>query len=262
MQIATPVSTLFDDPVAAAEIVSLSDCLECRERNLHHSYLNEHLLHADSSLIIPWSRDMRGRILKMIRLKSDLKLISFHAASCFSDPILKDSVFIPGGKPMSASQMLSHAIRNVKWLRSILKKGVDIALENNNYFPTRAYEIVTEGEFLNQIITETNIKLLYDIAHGKITCHNLDIHYEDYLNSLPLHKTVQLHLSRPDLSNRSARDAHELPDNQLFEEVQSLTEKYPIRYLTVEYYRDKEGLLSCLKKLKTIVNSHGPRFSE
>ena len=42
--IATPVSTLFQNPKIAKELISLSDCLECREGTIHYNFVNESLI--------------------------------------------------------------------------------------------------------------------------------------------------------------------------------------------------------------------------
>jgi uncharacterized protein len=137
-------------------------------------------------------------------------------------------------------------------LRGFLDKGIKIGLENNNYFPTPAYDIVTDSDFISEVVNEFGIYLLLDIAHAMVTCHNQGLRYNDYVNSLPLARLIQLHICRPEVpSTGIARDSHEAPDHLMMREVVALVKKYPqIRYLTIEYYKDKDRLVQSLRELQ------------
>ena len=139
------------------------------------------------------------------------------------------------------------------WLRSFLNPRILIAVENNNYFPTEAYQMVTDGDFITQIVEENDLEFLFDIAHAKITAHNRSLDYSDYLKTLPIDRTVQIHISRYEIKNGLARDAHKLPDEKTWQEVKILLDKIPVRYATIEYYKDYDGLVRGLKKLRDLV---------
>ena len=67
---------------------------------------------------------------------------------------------------------------------------VDIAIENNNFYPTDAYRDVTDAKFISEIVSENNIKFLFDIAHAKVTCFNKNINFERYKSNLPMDRAV------------------------------------------------------------------------
>ena len=130
MKIATPVSHLFENPETAWEIIKYSDCLECRERNIKLEFPDEHLFHIDVDLTQAWDDKRKNYIKGLTDIKQKLQLISFQATSCYSDPFLKDGMYYPGGERLTYDQMISYAVDNVRWLRTVLKKNVLISFEN------------------------------------------------------------------------------------------------------------------------------------
>jgi len=250
-KIATPISHLFNDRLKAEEIIAASDCLEVRENSLKSDWPKEHLFHFDIDINHEWDEEKRKFLNIAFDHKSDLQLISFQATTCCSNPKLVDNMFEVGGKIWSKDEMIDSSIKNIDWLRKTVNSDIKIAIENNNYYPTEAYDIVTDGKYLSEIVYETNIYLLFDIAHGLITAHNKSQDYSRYKETLPLDKVIQLHICKPDLSSRIAYDSHEKPDAGIYEEVFSLIAEYPaIEYLTVEYYKEKDGLIDSIKHLK------------
>ena len=152
--------------------------------------------------------------------------------------------------------MIKYAKGNITWLRTVLNNDVGIAIENNNYYPTEAYDIVTNGDFISEIVYESDIYLLFDMAHAMVTAHNKKISYKGYINTLPLEKMIQIHICKPEISaNGIAYDAHERPDDDMYERVTSLIQKYDtIKYLTVEYYKDKDILIDSLRRLRKFLD--------
>jgi len=153
--------------------------------------------------------------------------------------------------------MLNNSIENTKWLRDIVGKGTAIGLENNNYYPTPADDIVADGDFITKVLKKNNLFLLLDIAHAMVTAHNKKISYNQYILTLPLDKLIQLHICQPDLPKGDiARDAHNEPNYDMYIEVIRLIKKYPtIKYLTIEYYKDKNILIRSIKKLRELIGS-------
>jgi len=251
VKIATPVSHLFNNRSTAREIISVSNCLEVRESSLKIDWPKEYLFHVDIDINHEWDEEKRKYLNIAFDNKPDLQLISFQATTCCSSPKLMDNMFEIGGKVFSRDEMINSSTKNIDWLRKTLKSDIKIAIENNNYYPTEAYGVVTDGEFLSKIVYENNIYLLFDIAHALITAHNKSQDYISYKKTLPLDRVIQLHICKPDLSSTIAYDIHDKPDASIYEEVFSLIAEYPtIEYLTVEYYKEKFGLIDSIKQLK------------
>jgi hypothetical protein len=257
MIIATPISHLFEDKKKAGEIISLSDCLEVRERSLNSSWPKQYLFHIDFDINHEWDDSRRQYLERAFKLKPDLLLISFQATSCCDGFIIEDGMYQLKGRVYSREEMLDCANINITWLRSVIDEKISIALENNNYYPTAAYDIITEGTFISEIVYGNRINLLLDIAHAQVTAHNKNIDYLQYINSLPLKNLIQLHICSPSVySNGIAFDAHMAPDEKMFEQVLKLISSHKsIKYLTIEYYKSAEILKASLTRLSELLES-------
>ena len=155
----------------------------------------------------------------------------------------------PQSKPMPDSEYFSCAVDNVNWLRG--RFSGTIKLENNNYFPTGAYERICEPGFIYQLIEETGVELLLDIGHTIVSAHYLQ--YKDvmsYINALPLNKVSEIQLSRAGFLNGIFEDLHEVPGEREFAILDEiLKDRYQIDYITVEYYRDPDKLYTAYRTL-------------
>lgn len=256
IQIATPISRFFENN-NAKEIIAVSDCLEVRERSLESRLPKQYLFHFDIDIIHEWNDKRHDYLLKAFTSKRELRMISFQATACCTEPEIRGKMFHPGGKICSRDEMINFARVNIKWLRSVLEDKVEIAVENNNYYPTEAYNVVTDGCFVLDIVCDNDIYFLFDIAHAMVTAHNRRVSFEEYISTLPLEKTIQIHLCCPGIStNGIAYDDHELPDEDMYSKVMSFVQEYDsIKYLTVEYYKDKDILIESLKRLRQILDS-------
>ncbi len=258
IKLATPISHLFLQTQNARKIIMLSDCLECRDWCIEEQHPKEELIHFDSNIIHNWPEAMKSRIRSSILSKPMLHLVTFHMATCYEAPAEIEGMFHPGGIRYCRKELLENARINILWLRSFLSEKITIAVENNNYYPTPAYDYITDGDFITEVVEENDIKFLLDIAHARITAHNREIDYNKYLAALPLKDTIQIHISSHRINSaRLAYDAHELPGDGIFREVRSLVRAYPVKYLTVEYYKDSKKVVRALRRygqLKQDVN--------
>lgn len=254
VKLATPISTLCKDDVAILMLKEQSACFEGRESNFADDKVELRLFHFDKDLVHLWEEDLREKIGSIINKNKSLELISFHIASCYEKPIIKNEVFYPFGEIVLQETMLDNAKKNVGYLKTVIgKRNISIAAENNNFYPTGAYQYITQPEFISSIIWECDIYFLYDIAHAKITTYNEKTDYEKYRQKLPLEKLIQLHISKEDIDNKGiAYDAHNLPDELIYKEAKELLDNFYYRYLTVEYYKDIKNLMQTLDCYKRI----------
>jgi uncharacterized protein (UPF0276 family) len=164
-------------------------------------------------------------------------------------------MFQPGGRRLTREEMLRAAADNTAWLRGALPPGALIAVENNNYFPTQAYQTVTDGDFLTELTERTGCGLLLDVAHAMITAHNTGRRLEEYTATLPLARTVQLHICEPELRpGMIATDAHHCPGQDMDGRVAAFARTLPVRYVSVEYYKDAERLIASLLRYKGLLS--------
>ena len=255
--IATPVSSLFSSFKNYKRIIAHSDCLELRDAfKTKKSKINK-LFHFEFQPIHYLSNQNFDLIEKIINENKYLELISFHMASCFDKPKILNGKFVSGGKKYTLEEMFSNARKNFSIIKEIVGDSIKIAVENNNYYKTPAYKYVTEPTFINSIIFENNIYLLYDLAHGNITAYNLGMNYKKYFNSLPINKIIQLHICRNGVKNNEAYDAHFIPNKKVLDEVKYIIKNADnLKYLTLEYYKDVGKLIDGLIKLKKTIENY------
>lgn len=254
-KLATPISHLFLNEEYRQKISNLSDCFECRDRSFHDTIDRQELFHCELQPIHEFS-DEEWEYLKSIKeTKKELKLITFHMACNCTEPILENNMFYSGGKIYTEEEMIINAKYNFSKIKKIFGKNIIIAVENNNYYPTPAYEIVTESSFIKKIVEDNDLNFLFDIAHAKVTSFNKRISYEKYKSQLPIDKIIQLHICTYaiDKQKQIAFDAHNSPDKEELLEVKKLIEEYNVKYLTVEYYKDIENLEKSLREVRKLI---------
>lgn len=255
-KIATPISHLFENRQYGEEISEVSDCLEVRERSLDSEWPNQKLFHIDIDLTHEWDDTTRNYLQHAFKKKPDLELVTFQASRCCHGAKIDNGMFQLEGKVYSQHEMLNHAAVNTKWLRSTLNGGIQVGLENNNYYPTPAYDIVTDGDFITKVINQNRLYLLLDIAHAMVSSHNMKMEYLEYVKSLPLDRLIQLHICAPELPpNGIAIDAHNSPNLAMEQRVVDTILEYPqIKFLTIEFYKDKDILIQCIESLQNRIN--------
>jgi len=146
IKIATPISHLFEKTKFANAIAAESDFLECRDRSIEfNSFINKQILfHCELQPIHELSNKDWDYLKKIRNEKPFLKLISFHIASCYDKPEIRNHMFFKGGKRYLKSEMLQNARNNFSKIKALFGPNVKICVENNNYYPTEAYDVVTD----------------------------------------------------------------------------------------------------------------------
>ena len=146
--------------------------------------------------------------------------------------------------------------KNFDEIKKIFGNNVKIGIENNNYYPTRAYNFITDCDFIYEVVMENDIEFLFDIAHAGITAFNKDIDFEDYISCLPLERLIQIHVCQFAAHDKTfAYDAHNSPGEKEWGIIKSLILKYSVpKYITVEYYKKKNLLINSLISAGKIIH--------
>lgn len=115
--------------------------------------------------------------------------------------------------PVLPRDVVRHAIcTTVRKLAPVLT--VPLLLENLDYWPTGAYEYVSEPAFLADVLDTTDVEFLLDLAHARVAAGRLGIPIDDYLDRLPLNRVRELHVSGPRVRDGVLMDAHESLDDE------------------------------------------------
>ena len=253
--LATPVSHLFQESNEfATRISGISDCLECRDRTYNYDCDKQIIFHSDYQPIHEFTEERWNYFEKVRELKKDIELVTFHVATVCDKPKVIKRIGYIGGRVYSRQEMLDISQKNFKRLREIFGPNVKLGIENNNYYPTPAYEHVCDPSFITELCEINDLYFLYDISHSVVSAGNLKISLEEYCSGLPMDRMIQVHICSPSVDeNGLFYDAHLAPDTEELKVLKSLL-KYPnLKYFTVEFYKDVEILLESLKKVKEII---------
>ena len=261
MQLLTPISHLFNNENDAKKIIEVSDFLEARERTCKLKLKNTTHYHIDFDLNLGITEKQLQFLEEYVYPREEIRVITFQASRDSEKVKLKNGIFLPDSNIIEISDQIKNTKESIAKIQNLLGKERLIGIENNNYYSTGAYDICTSTDYLNAIINSDNCHLLFDIAHALVTCANKKISFSNYSESiLKTKKCLQMHLCQPSYSFNNgifeAIDAHEIPSFETTELSISLCQKWNIKFLTVEYYKDSEKLITYLKFIKKLIKNY------
>ncbi len=176
----------------------------------------------------------------------------FHSFACdlgpaWSEYALAQSAagyprYVPVRGRLDEATYLRQARQNVEFLRGHFGGGLKV--ENLNYFPTGAYDMVCEPSFITRIVEDLGLELLFDISHAMISAANLDVPIDSYVEALPLGRATELHVSATRRINGVIEDAHDMPGAHEYALVEHVGRTPLDRFLTIEHYRDGPALVA------------------
>ena len=251
--IATPVSSLFSSKKNIKIIEKYSDCFEGRENTKTKNDKSIKLIHFDFDIHKKFQVKNKIEILKIIKNKT-LNLVTFQLSSDYYNPVLINNKFYPKGQKIPLTNVYNNINYNLIWLKKQLNSECKIAIENNNFYKTGAYNLVTNPIFLKKILKKFDLLFLFDYSHAKISAFNLNTTFYKYISNLPLSKIIQVHFCGYEIINHEAVDTHILPKKIDYMELKKLLNKYrKITYITLEYYKDVNSLIKSLKTIRKII---------
>ncbi|MHB1295606.1 MAG: multinuclear nonheme iron-dependent oxidase [Anaerolineae bacterium] len=199
--------------------------------------------------------------------------IGFGVADVTLDQVL---VTQPASPLLSRAEALENIVCNARSLADRLP--VRLLLENIPLFPNLAHLRVCEPDFVCEVIARTGCDLLLDLAHARVSADVLGCAVHDYLEDLPLERTVEIHLSGPRrvceldpvrrervLANAAGvahllsfdegrlMDAHEAMRDEDYALLEWVLGRIQPKAVSLEYYRDTIQLEEQLIRLNEIV---------
>lgn len=253
-KIATPVCHLFREAEQAKLITEYSDCFEVRDECIGTDVENIEVFHCEAQPIHRLHEEVFQYLQRKRTQYPRLRLVTFHCASNCDTPHVKDGLFHSSGIEYNRQEMIINARHNFTRIKKIFGDTIALGIENNNYYPTSAYRFITDPDFISDLIMENELCFLFDMAHARITAQNKDISYGEYKSKLPLARITQIHISSCTFENGLARDTHDAPDKEILNETRDMIVQYKPQYVTVEYYKNYEILLSTLRELRGMQN--------
>lgn len=213
---------------------------------LHNSVWNWSLAHRAALT----QQDVLAVTVRMIE-RLHVPWLSIHLGFS-AEEVVFDGCMKPASALLFREQLFSRLCQHIKALAQALP--VPLLIENLDYNPGGAYEYICEPNFITDVLEETNVGLLLDLAHTRVSANRLRVDITDYLDHLPLQRVVQLHISGPRWQDNSLVDVHEPLLDEDYQLLKSILEITTPKALTLEYRKDKAALKQQLFKLAEIVN--------
>ncbi len=258
MKLVTPISHLFKDESFAKMIENHSDALEARERTATLNFAKTTHYHIDFDLNLGLKEEEKNFLIDYVKPREEISTLTFQAARDCVKSKISDGMYTIASTVIGLDEQVQNTKNSIKEIKNIVGSDRNIGIENNNYFPTGAYDICTSLEYLLRVLEETELHLLLDIAHAKVTSVNKNCSFEVYAQSLlETEKCKQIHICEHSVIKKNgkllARDSHEIPSFTTSAETVELCNKYKIPCITVEYYKDAEKLTEYLKYMQSLI---------
>ena len=106
-------------------------------------------------------------------------------------------------------ETLKHVVGRVRQVQDVLERP--LVLENPSTYLTFTQSTMSEPDFLRQLSTETDCRLLLDVNNVYVTCYNAVADPVAYLNSFPCDRVVQIHLAGHTNCGTHIIDTHDQP---------------------------------------------------
>jgi uncharacterized protein (UPF0276 family) len=114
-------------------------------------------------------------------------------------------------------EALKHIVQRIREVQDFLERP--IALENPSTYLEFKSSSMPEAEFIARMAEESGCNVLLDVNNVYVTCYNHRQDAKAYLDSLPLHRVIQIHLSGHTNKGTHIIDTH---DDHVIDEVWSL----------------------------------------
>jgi uncharacterized protein (UPF0276 family) len=111
-------------------------------------------------------------------------------------------------------EALQHIIKRIRAVQDFLERP--IALENPSTYLEFSQSSMPEAEFIARMAEESGCNLLLDVNNIYVTCYNHRLDVKTYLDTLPLDRVIQIHLSGHTNKGTHIIDTH---DAQVIDEV-------------------------------------------
>lgn len=106
-------------------------------------------------------------------------------------------------------EALAHIVRRIKQVQDYLERP--IALENPSTYLEFQSSSMPEAEFIARMAQESGCRLLLDVNNVYVTCYNHRLDPQQYIDTLPLDRVAQVHLSGHSNKGTHIVDTHDGP---------------------------------------------------
>lgn len=106
-------------------------------------------------------------------------------------------------------EAIAHTARRIREVRDFLE--VPIAVENVSSYAEYHDSEMTEWEFLNEVVEKADCGILLDVNNIYVSSQNHTFNPFDYLEAVPHHRVMQIHLAGHSVYRKYRLDTHDHP---------------------------------------------------
>lgn len=106
-------------------------------------------------------------------------------------------------------EAVKHMVKKIKEVQDFLERP--ILIENASSYLTYKQSVMTEWDFVTQIVNEADCYILLDINNIYVSAFNHGFNAEDYLMAVPPHRVKQFHLAGHSNHGDHIIDTHDAP---------------------------------------------------
>jgi len=162
-----------------------------------------------------------------------------------------DGQMVSRSETQPRSKIYLNTCRNAARLKRWLP--MPLFLENLDCQPQGTYKYFCEPLFITAVLDAVDCGFLLDIAHARVSAHNLGFTGERYLRSLPLFRVREVHISGPRLGEGGMYDAHELLQDEDWEALNFVLARTEPEVVTLEYTKNWDQLQDHLTRLRAML---------
>lgn len=149
------------------------------------------------------------------------------------------SFHFSGGKPeYSKKETIEIALDNIEYIKGNFPEMKFITIENS---PSAKNKHELDPDVIYQIVEKADIGFLYDISHAYKCSVDQKIKFEEYISKLPLHRLYEMHINGWQEKDNDIQ-AHMCIQEELYEHVEDIVKRYPVKILTLEYGRPNDRI--------------------
>lgn len=149
---------------------------------------------------------------------------------------------------------VDHIVERIKIVQDALERP--LVLENVSYYTPVAAEM-TEVEFINAIVRESDCKLLLDVNNVFVNAHNHQYEARQFIDAMPLDSVAYMHMAghkqiQPDLIIDTHGSAIIDPVYELFDYTTARTKPVPVlleRDFNIPEMHELDGELSRMREI-------------
>jgi uncharacterized protein len=135
-------------------------------------------------------------------------------------------------------ESLAAVCRNLRQVNDVIGDRLFLLENITYYFPVPGTEM-TEAEFVTRVLQDSDAGLLLDVNNVYVNSVNLGFDPYEFLASIPLDRTVQIHLAGGRYVKDVLVDTHSAPVHEtVWEMLGYVLDRAPVKAILLEWDQD------------------------